>query len=696
MARALKDRIGGSMGLKFVAAMTGVISVLMIAGTLFVTRVLLENQYRALETRGTELGLFLGKTMADSLLYKDVLTIDDLISVAATSRDILYIHVTDTTGDVISSARASFNRENQALQRIIAREKTEDVATLAGIVNDTLDVFEVPVIVKTKGAKRGTITIGFLTTELKKNIGKVAALLLGTSVIIVLALAVVVYFMARAMIVAPTREAVAIASNIASGDLTQNVRVRSVDELGNLGRGLNRMVVGLKGIIGNVQDAAHQSSFVSGQVKDISQKITTGSQEQAESVEEAASSVNEMHFALKEIAGSVENLSLSSNNTSSSVLEMAASIDQVATTMAELSGTIEDTSTAISQMSAAVRQNAENVETLSSAAEETASSALEISASVREVEANAQQSATLAESVAADAQQLGMRSIEKAIEGMSRIEASSRRTAEVVNRLGERAESIGSILTVIEDITDQTSLLALNAAILAAQAGEHGKGFGVVAGEIRELANRTAASTQEIGAIITAVQEETRDVVSSMEESISHIEDGSWRSRAAGDALKKILERADQSRDMSKSISKAAAEQARGVKQVSDAVEKINEMTHQIARATHEQKSGSDQITQASEKMAEMTRFVKSALTEQAKGGKDITSAVETINEKIDMVHRAANELRIGSDLIVTAFEKIKGVARLNADLAAGLNAAIDGMSKQSDVLRKEIEKFRT
>ncbi len=696
MVRMLKEKLKASMGLKFVLAVTLVIAVLMVAGTLFVARMLQESQYRTLETRGRELGLFLGKTVVDPLLFKDEMQIDGLVSEAAQAKDVVYTYVADGSGAIVSSSEASFHTADPAIEKFLSREKTHDMKELVERAKQVFDVLEVPVNISVEQSVMGRVVVGFSRQAVKREAGKVVALLLLTSVAIVALLALVVYAMVRRMIVGPTAEAVAAASGIAAGDLTQSVRVSSMDELGMLGRGINRMVIGLKEIIGTVLQATQNVAGVSGRVKNISNKMASGSREQAEAVEEAASSVNEMHFSLKEIAESVETLSRHSEHTSSSVLELAASVDEVARTTSELSESIDETATTIDQMSASIRQIAENLEPLSAAVEETSASATEISASVREVEANARESASLAEAVAADAQHLGMKAIEKTIDGMGLIESAARRTGDVVNRLGERAESIGGILTVIEDVTDQTALLALNASILAAQAGEHGKGFGVVASEIRELANRTAASTKEIAALIGTVQEEAREAVAAMRESSDYITQGVRLSNDAGDALKKIVGRADQSRDMSKNISKAAAEQARGMKQVSDAIDKINDMAHQISRATQEQRTGSGQISRAAEKMREMTRLVKNATAEQAKGGKDISAAVEDMNVKIGMVHRAAGEVRSGSNLIVRAIERIKNIVRNNVDMAEDLNSAVDTLTTQAEALESNTQKFKT
>jgi len=690
----VKDTIVSSMGLKLVITLAWWITLLMLLGTLFVGRMLLDYQYRAMEKRGRDIGTVLGKASIDRLISKDVISLNMLVQDVVKSQDIIAVVFMNVDGTPITSAHASFNAQNESVKGVRDAENTEDVAKLFAAIRRDLAPVEVSVDVMLDGAKLADVRMAFSRSEAQLNTAKVAALLLATNLVIVLSISGLVYVMARRMITMPTGAAEAVASAIAAGDLTQSVKVSTIDEIGNLGRGLNRMAIGLKGMIGNIRGSSEQLVMVSGEVTDVAVRVSTASRVQNESVEEASSSVNEMHFSLKEIGGSMDDLSETAEQTSSAVIETAASIDEVARLMTDLSSSIEETSSAITQMSASIRQNAESVGVLTVLANETASTTTEISAAVREVESSAKQSVALAEAVTADASDLGMRSIEKTIEGMRRIEEESKRTSDVINRLGERAENIGGILTVIEDVTDQTSLLALNAAILAAQAGEHGKGFAVVAAEIRELANRTASSTSEIGNLIVSVQEESREAVEVMQKGVQLAAEGTRLARETGDVLRKILERADQSREMSRSISRATAEQVTGIHQVSEAVDGINNMAQQIERATSEQRTGSDQIMRASERMREITHFVKSATSEQVKASRNITNVMETMGSKVNMVKRASGEVRTGSDLIVKAIDRIKMTARENAELAATLNNAVEVLTLQTGALKKELGRF--
>jgi len=356
----LKDAVRSSMGLKLVITLSGWITVLMLLGSLFVGRMLLDYQYRAMEQRGRDIGMVLGKASVDRLIAKDLIGLNMLVEDVVRSQDIISVVFTNTDGTPITSARASFNARNGDVKAVRDAENTDDVAKLSAAIRRKLSPIEVASDVLLGGTRLAEVRMAFSRAEARMNTAKVVALLLGTSLVIVLSISVLIYFMARRMITAPTSAAEAAASAIAAGDLTQNVRVSTIDEIGNLGRGLNRMVIGLKGMIGNIRGSSEQLVLVSGEVTDVAVSVSSASRVQNEALEEAASSVNEMHFSLKEIGANVQDLYTTSEHTASSVLEMGASIDEVAGTMSELSSSIEQTSTAITQMSAAVRQIAEN------------------------------------------------------------------------------------------------------------------------------------------------------------------------------------------------------------------------------------------------------------------------------------------------------------------------------------------------
>jgi methyl-accepting chemotaxis protein len=288
-----------------------------------------------------------------------------------------------------------------------------------------------------------------------------------------------------------------------------------------------------------------------------------------------------------------------------------------------------------------------------------------------------------------------MRSIEKTIAGMNKIQETVVKSAEVINRLGERSEQIGRILTVIDEVTKQTNLLALNAAILAAQAGEQGKGFAVVADEIKNLADRTGASTKEIAQLITNVQVEVKDAVEAVQEGAKSVEEGVSLSLEAGEALKKILMTATTSTGMAREIERATMEQTRGIRQVSEAIQRINTMVQQISKATQEQSRGSEQIMQAAEKMKDLTRQVKMSTEEQAKGSRQISQAIENVTDRVQQMAGAVKEQKRGSDVIIESVEAGRNISRQSVKVAQEMNAMVEELARQAEHLKQSIGRFK-
>ncbi|MDO9308883.1 MAG: methyl-accepting chemotaxis protein, partial [Deltaproteobacteria bacterium] len=176
--------------------------------------------------------------------------------------------------------------------------------------------------------------------------------------------------------------------------------------------------------------------------------------------------------------------------------------------------------------------------------------------------------------------------IQKTVEGMARIAAKVQDSARTVETLGVKSEQIGAIIGTIEDIADQTNLLALNAAIEAARAGEQGRGFAVVADEVRALAERTTRATREIGDMIKSIQGETRNAVSAMEEGVSEVEKGTSDAARSGHALSEILEQVNEVTGQINQIATAAEEQTATTNEISGNMQRITGVVQQTASSS--------------------------------------------------------------------------------------------------------------
>jgi methyl-accepting chemotaxis protein len=189
--------------------------------------------------------------------------------------------------------------------------------------------------------------------------------------------------------------------------------------------------------------------------------------------------------------------------------------------------------------------------------------------------------------------------VQQTVDGMARIAGKVQESARTVESLGVRSEQIGQIVGTIEDIADQTNLLALNAAIEAARAGEQGRGFAVVADEVRALAERTTRATREIGEMIKAIQGETKNAVSAMEEGVLEVERGTNDAARSGHALEEILAQVSDVTGQINQIATAAEEQTATTNEISGNMQRITEVVQETA--------GSSQMTaQAASRLSEL------------------------------------------------------------------------------------------
>ena len=406
--------------------------------------------------------------------------------------------------------------------------------------------------------------------------------------------------------------------------------------------------------------------------------------EQRAVIDDTYHSIDKLNAGVRKITDNVEVLSASSEETSSSMLQMVASIEEVGRHTDTLFNAVEETGSATAQMLSSINEVDQNVEYLSKFATDTSASMTEMSASIAQVETNAARSYDLTLAVA-DAAESGMRAVRETIDGMEQIRRSVAESNAVITRLGDRSAAIGRILNVIDDVAEQTNLLALNAAILAASAGEHGKGFSVVAAEIRDLSERTAASTREISALIHSVQEEVGNALSSMSAGTKLVEQGVGLSHQAGKTLNNILESASKASGMGKEIAAATREQAKGSENVTRAVGRLQELVSQINSATTQQAQGSSHIGKAVESMREVTKYVRQAMDEQRSGSAMISAAAERMIDMIHEIFQVATNQAAESEKIVGIMQQVRAIADGNRVSA---NEMIDSLALMQSAIR--------
>jgi methyl-accepting chemotaxis protein len=249
------------------------------------------------------------------------------------------------------------------------------------------------------------------------------------------------------------------------------------------------------------------------------------------------------------------------------------------------------------QMSAGATQQDQEITNTSSAVEE-------LTVSMKQVSNNAEASAEAARR-ALDAAEQGNRAVRDTLEGMQRIRASVQATAKKIKSLGDRSLEISEIINVINDITEQTNLLALNAAIEAARAGEAGRGFAVVADEVRKLAEHSRTATKDIAALIKAIQAETNEAVVVMEEGTKEVEVGARLADQAGKALEAISSVVRQSAELVQEISLASKQQVRGTEGVANAMQIISNITRQTSQGARSTARTVEHMVKLSEQLNE-------------------------------------------------------------------------------------------
>ena len=348
-----------------------------------------------------------------------------------------------------------------------------------------------------------------------------AIIVTAVGVVAALAIAIVI---ARA-ISNPLNKVVERLKRVAKGDLSSDdLKVKSKDEIGDLADSLNEMSANLNEMVGQVASATTQIASSTQQLSATSEEMAAGAEEQTSQTSQVATSVEEMSATVQEVAKNAKNASDSSSEAGKTAEEGGEIVGQTVSEMQKIAKSVSD-------------------------------------------------------------------------------------LQDVIQGLNKNSEKIGDIVGVIDDVADQTNLLALNAAIEAARAGEQGRGFAVVADEVRKLAERTTSSTKEIADMVKSIQGDTSQAVSSMEEAGKEVKEGVEVAGKAGDALKKIVEMSQGVNQIVQQIATAAEQQAAASEEISSNVESIASVSKQSA-------SGAQQTSSAAQELSSLADGLQSLVNQ--------------------------------------------------------------------------------
>jgi methyl-accepting chemotaxis protein len=330
-------------------------------------------------------------------------------------------------------------------------------------------------------------------------------------------------------------------------------------------------------------------------VSNLKLKIEEADRKSAEAAAEAAKA--------KEATEAAEAARLAAENAKAEGMLQAAD---------RLSSVVHIVSSASEELSAQVEQTSQGAEQQSSRLGETATAMEEMNATVLEVAQNASQAADTAAKARSKAEE-GEGAVAKVAAFMERVNENSRQSLEDMGVLGKQAENIGQILNVISDIADQTNLLALNAAIEAARAGEAGRGFAVVADEVRKLAEKTMTATKEVGDAIRGIQSGARKNYDNVAQAVTAVSEATTLATTSGDILREIVALVDTSADQVRSIATASEQQSATSEEINRSVDEVNRIAAETMDALRQSAQAVADLSQQAQELSAMVQEMQSS-----------------------------------------------------------------------------------
>ncbi|HLP18081.1 MAG TPA: methyl-accepting chemotaxis protein [Bacteroidota bacterium] len=419
-----------------------------------------------------------------------------------------------------------------------------------------------------------------------------------------------------------------LAHAVAKGDLSQQVEVKSKDEIGDLTRDVNGMVENIRTLVDEVKQKSTVAEQAAAEANTTKEAVLRQEQHYSKNVEIMLGEMG--RFANGDLTVNIK--AESDDAIGRLFVGFNTAVEKMRHMLTQVTEAVEATASASSQISSSAEEMAAGAQEQTHQATEVATAVDQMTKTIIDTTKNAATAAELSRMYGENAKE-GGRIVIDTISGMNRIQDVVRESSETVKELGKSSDQIGEIIQVIDDIADQTNLLALNAAIEAARAGEQGRGFAVVADEVRKLAERTTKATKEIAKMIKQIQKDTAGAVQSMQVGTKEVENGKAMAERSGESLRKIIEGAERVVDVITSVAAASEEQSASAEHISKNIEAITNVTQESA-------GGTQQIARAAEDLNRLTQNLQEMLGQFSLG-----TTQRQIESKMHLVPKSAGKV---------------------------------------------------
>jgi methyl-accepting chemotaxis protein len=470
---------------------------------------------------------------------------------------------------------------------------------------------------------------------------------------------------------------------------------RGSAEMVVLARVFDTMAVDLKGTVAKLSSLGQEVSRSSASMLGIGHEMNRSTARQVIDTRRTGEGLDRMTTVSRRVAQGTRRASQLRESVERSVGEMTVNTQAIAGSAEALSQYVDRTHDAVMEISSHSAGLGDSAQALQKVAGTAAESITDMLASIEQVRGDVERSRQHAASAHQEAASIGTATMEEAMAGADHLRAIVDRAVGIIEKLSRRSQEVGHITTLIDEVTDRTNLLGINAAIMAAQAGEHGAGFAVVANEIKSLSIQIAGSTRDITAVLASMGEEAASAVKVIREGSASAAESVRLSAGLRDALNKIVQHSAETGRMLSAIAEATEQQSAGTRQLRSLADQVTALAQETAQATRGQRAFSARIIDAADGMRTLADQVTGSTQEHSTHARQVEAAMQNLRSGIETIQAAAEEQLQEAEPVEIALRAIQTTAESNQERASTLSETLTSLSLRADTLCAELSRFR-